>query len=113
VDRERNDCLGRRGRQRQFEHWRQILRRCRGSDTHANTFSDSDRDRYADGNGNANGDTNSHSNGNCNSNTHGYSELHAEVSTHAAAAPDACAASVVRRTSNTLLADPVLTQRYR
>jgi hypothetical protein len=54
---------------------RKILRLWSGSDTHANTFSDPNRDSYADGN--------------CNCNTYGYSELHAEVSTDAAAAPDA------------------------
>ena len=80
MDRERNDCLGRRGRQRQFEHWRQILRRCRESDTHANTFADPNRDSYADADGNCNCDTYGY--------THSYSELHAEVSTDAAAAPD-------------------------
>jgi hypothetical protein len=62
-----------------FRQRRKVLRRCSGSDTHANTFSDPNRDSYSDGN--------------CNSNaygyTHRYSELHAQVSTHAAAAPDA------------------------
>ena len=61
--RNENDCVGRR-----FEHWRQILRRCRGSDTHANTFFDPNRDSYAHGNCNCNGP--------------------AEVSTDAEAAPD-------------------------
>ena len=36
-----------------FEHRRQILRRCTVSDTHANTFSDPNRDSYTDGNCNA------------------------------------------------------------
>ena len=57
---------------------RKILRRWTESDTHANTFSDPNRDSYTDGNGD------------CNCNAYGYSELHphAEVSTDAAAAPD-------------------------
>ena len=38
-----------------FEHRRQILRRCTESDTHANTFSDPNRDCYADGDCNAHG----------------------------------------------------------
>ena len=38
-----------------FKHRRQILRRCTESDTHANTFSDPNRDSYADGNCNADG----------------------------------------------------------
>ena len=41
------------------------------SDTHANTFSDPDRDSY------------------------GYSQLHAQVSTHAAASPDAGTSTVM------------------
>ena len=57
---------------------RKILRLWSGSDTHANTFSDGKRDSYADCNCNAYGHSNSDS----------YTELHAEVSTHAAAAPD-------------------------
>ena len=75
---QRNDRLGRSYRRRlRFEHRRQILRRCTESDTHANTFFNPNRDSYADGH--------------CNSNAYGYSELHshAEVSTDAAAAPDA------------------------
>ncbi len=52
-----------------------------GSDTYANTFSDPKRDSYA--------------NGDCNSDTYGYSELHAEVSTHAAAAPHAGTSTVM------------------
>ena len=71
VDRHRNDRLGRRLR---FEHRREILRHCTEPDTHANTFSDPNRDSYADNN--------------CDSNAYGYSELHAQVSTHAEAAPD-------------------------
>ena len=35
------------------EHRREILRRCTEPDTHANTFSDPNRDSYADGNCNA------------------------------------------------------------
>lgn len=94
--RQRNDCLG-WSRRRLFQHRRQILRRCSGSDTHANTFSDSDRDRYA----------NSHSNGNCNayaythgntypdtnrdsySNSHSNTERYCETQSDIAAAPDA------------------------
>jgi hypothetical protein len=45
------------------------------------TFSDLNRDSYADGN--------------CNSNAYGYSELHAQVSTDAAAAPDAGTSTVM------------------
>ncbi len=41
------------GWQRLFEHRRQILRRCTESDTHANTFSDPNRDSYADSNCNS------------------------------------------------------------
>ena len=71
------------------KHRRKILRRCTESDTHANTFSDSKRDSYTDGNCNANG--------NCNADryTHGYSELHAQVSTDAAAAPHAGTSTVM------------------
>jgi hypothetical protein len=83
VGRQRNDddCLGRNyWRRLRFEHRRKILRPCIGSDTHANTFSDPNRDSYADNN--------------CDSNAYGYSELHAEVSTDAAAAPDAGTSTV-------------------
>jgi hypothetical protein len=55
------------------------LRRCTESYSHANTFSEPNRDSYTHGNCNSN----------ANGYTHGYSELHAQVSTHAAAAPDA------------------------
>ena len=33
-----------------FQHRREILRRCTESDTHANTFSDPNRDSYGDSN---------------------------------------------------------------
>ena len=82
-----------------FEHRRQILRRCTESDTHANTFSDPNRDSYADGN--------------CNSNTYGYSELdtHAEVCADSEAAADAGTSPVVGRSSKTVMEDPLITQR--
>jgi len=81
MDRQRNDCLGRCRFGRRCEHRRKILRCCRGSDTHANTFSDPNRDSYADNN--------------CDSNAYGYSELHAEVSTDAAATPDTGTSTVM------------------
>jgi hypothetical protein len=68
VDRQRNDRLGRRGRQC-FKHRRQILRRCRGSDTNANTFSDPNRDSHTD--------------------------VHSQTDADLQAATDACAASVI------------------
>ena len=73
------------------------MRRSSGSDTHANTFSDSDRNSYANSDSYHNTHTNSdsYSNSNADGYTHGYSELHAEVSTHAAAAPDAGASTVM------------------
>jgi hypothetical protein len=61
VDRHRNDRLG---RQLRFEHRREILRRCSESDTHANTFSDPNRD--------------SHTNGHCNSNAERYCEAQSD-----------------------------------
>ena len=61
--------------------------------THANTFSDRNRDSYSDGNCNAYGHTNGYSE------LHAQPDSHAEVSTYGAAAPDACAASVVGRSS--------------
>jgi len=96
VGRQRNDddCLGRNyWRRLRYGHRRQILRRCIGSDTHANTFSDPNRDSYGNCNGDAQGYTDSdcdgYDNSNANGYTHGYSELHAQVSTYAAATPDA------------------------
>ena len=84
MDRQRNDRLGRKDEHYLAKHRRQILRRCTESDTHANTFCDANRDSYSDGN--------------CNSNaygyTYGYSELHAQVSTHAAAAPHSGASTL-------------------
>jgi len=62
-----------------LEHRRKILRHCRGSDTHANIFSDPNRD--------------SHSNSNCDSNayghTYGYTKALArtETSSHTSTAP--------------------------
>ena len=66
-----------------FEHRRQILRRCTESDTHANTFSDPNRDSYADSNsyGNCN------SNGNCNA--YGYTYINPEDRSHAKNSADA------------------------
>ena len=83
MGRQRNDddCLGRNyWGGSWYGHRRQILRRWTESDSHANTFSDPNRDSYADNN--------------CDSNAYGYSELHAEVSTDAAAAPDAGTSTV-------------------
>ena len=77
MDGQRNDRLGRKDEHYLAKHRRQILRRCTKSDTHANTFSDPNRDSYANGNPNSD----SYSDGNCNSN--------AEAQTDAAAAPDA------------------------
>jgi hypothetical protein len=79
VDRQRNDRLGRRCWRvpaPACQHRRQILRCCTGSDTYANTFSDSNRDSYSDGN------SNSDAYGN-------FDPMHREMFTHAAAAPDA------------------------
>ena len=61
------------------------------SDTHAHTFSEPNRDSYAD----------------CNTDT---DAMHGEMFTHAEAAPDSCAASVVGRSSKTVAEDPVVTQ---
>jgi hypothetical protein len=70
--RQRNDRLGRKW---PFEHRRKILRRCSGSDTHANTFSDANRYSYADGH--------------CERYTHGNPEdrSHAKSSADARTAP--------------------------
>ena len=66
-----------------IEHWRQILRRCTESDTHANTFSDPNRDSYADGNCNSN------------SNAYGYTKLTTrQASPTPQTAPDARTATV-------------------
>ena len=62
VDRQRNDRLGRKDEHYLAKHRRKILRRCTESDTHANTFSDPNRDSYGKCN--------------CNSNTYGYSHGH-------------------------------------
>ena len=93
MDRQRNDRLGRSWRRRLFEHWRKIRRRWTESDTHANTFSDPNRDSNAHGNCNGNG----YRDCNCNAygDTHGYSELHAQVSTDAAATPDTGTSTVM------------------
>lgn len=102
LDRQRNDRLGRQ----RFEHRRQILRRCRGSDAHANAYSDLNRDSYADGNSNCNRHSNTHgyANGHTNSdrfsdgNGNSNAECHAEVSTNAAAAPDTGTAALTSKT---------------
>jgi hypothetical protein len=49
MDRQRNDCLGRRSRALKYR--RQILRYSSGSDTHANTFSHPNCDSDAHSNG--------------------------------------------------------------
>jgi hypothetical protein len=54
VDRQRNDRLGWTDLSECFQNWWQILRRCTERDTHANTFSDPNRDSYANGNSYAN-----------------------------------------------------------
>jgi hypothetical protein len=111
VDRKRNenDRLGRSYRRRLgFENRRQILRRWTESDTHANTFSNPNRDsycythanshRYADGNGDSAASiANPDGDRNCNSNAERDSETyaHAQVSTYAAAAPDAGTSTVM------------------
>ncbi len=55
---------------------RQILRHCTERDTHANTFSDPNRDRYANSHSNGNSDSDSYSNfdadGQCHINCNGY-----------------------------------------
>ncbi len=83
MDRQRNQRNDRLGRGRlwwPFRQRRKVLRRYTESNTHANTFSDPNRDSYSD------------SYGDCNCNaygySHGYCELNAQVSTYAAAAPD-------------------------
>ena len=72
------------------------MRRSSGSDTHANTFSDSDRNSYANSDSYHNTHTNSdsYSNSNADGYTHGYSELHAQVSTDTAAAPHSGASTL-------------------
>ena len=77
VDRQRNDRLGRKDEHYLAKRRRQILRHCTESDTHANTFSDPNRDSYA------HGDRYSDGNG------------HAEVSTDAASAPDSGTSTVM------------------
>jgi hypothetical protein len=57
VDRQRNDRLGRKDEHYLAKHRRQILRRWTESDTHANTFSNPNRDSYADGNSDTERDT--------------------------------------------------------
>jgi hypothetical protein len=86
VDRQRNDRLGRIGRRQCFEHRRQILRRCSGSDTHANIFSDPNCDSYAHGNCNGNGNSDSDADPN---------PMHGEMCTHAEAAPDSGTSTVM------------------
>jgi hypothetical protein len=93
LDWQRNDRLGRQQYLPAFQYRRQILRRCIESDTHANTFSHSNRDSYADGD--------------CNSNA----ERYCKTQSSGAASPDACATSVVRPSSKTLVEDLVVTQR--
>ena len=70
LDWQRDDRLGRRG----LKHRREILRRCTESDTHANTFSDPNRDGYTHTNSNTHGyaDGDRYSDGNCNSNAECY-----------------------------------------
>ena len=72
------------------------MRRSSGSDTHANTFSDPNCDRYADCNGNGNNNTNSYSTADC------YAQ------SDSAAASDAAPAPVVRRSSKTVVEDLVV-----
>jgi len=82
--RNENDRLGRSyRRRRRFEHWRKILRRWTEPNTHANTFSDANRDSYGDGYSNSNAD--------------GYSYSNAEDRSHAKTSADARAASVTSR----------------
>ena len=57
------------------------MRRSSGSDTHANTFSDPNRDSYAHGDGNCNANSDSDAYGN-------FDPMHREMFTHAEAAPD-------------------------
>jgi hypothetical protein len=83
MDRQRNDCLGRCRFGRRCEHRRKILRCCRGSDTHANTFSDPNRDSYADCNCNGYGDRNA------NNNINSYSTAYCYAQSNSAAASDA------------------------
>jgi hypothetical protein len=95
LGRQRNDDdrLGRLGRQWRAKHGRQILRRWTESDTHANAFSDSNRNSYTDGDCN------------CDSNAYGYSELHAhaEVCADSETSPDAGTSTVVRRDIKTMI----------
>jgi len=91
VDRQRNDHLGWASLWRPFKQRRHILRRCGESNSHANIFTDSNRDCYID--------TYSNSYGNCNSDsygythaygyTHSYSELHAEADSDTEISADA------------------------
>jgi hypothetical protein len=74
-----------RGLRRLYQHRREVLRRCTESDTHANTFSDSDRDSYTDGN--CNGDCN------CNGDGYGHSEFHS----HAESSTDSRTAAIAKR----------------
>ena len=84
------------------------MRCCRGSDTHANTFSDPNRDSYGDCNCNANCNCNAYDYTYTNSDIYaygysdGYSELHAQAGSHAKASPDARTAPVVRPSVKTV-----------
>ena len=72
MDGQRNDRLGRAYYGPYiFEHRRKILRRYSGSDTHANTFSDPNRDSYADGDCDSDGNTNRYRDGDGNGNGDG------------------------------------------
>jgi hypothetical protein len=75
------------------------LRRCRGSDTHANAFSEPNSDRDGDCNSHSNAYSYTDGHGECNSNAdgyaHGYSETytnpedrsHAKIPAHARTSP--------------------------
>jgi hypothetical protein len=72
VDRQWNDRLGRT--RRRFEHWREILRASRFAHTHANTFSDPNRDRYANGYVYAYTNSNAYSHSDCYTNRHSHAD---------------------------------------
>jgi hypothetical protein len=104
VDRQRNDRLGRATSWYPFEHRRKILRVCTESDTHANIFSQPNRDSYPNrdrnDNSNANGnyDCYAYSDGNTYSDTNrdSYSntERYRETQSDIPAAPDSGTATI-------------------
>ena len=88
LDRQRNDRLGWSWRRQLFQHRRQILRGCSGSDTHANIYlntnGDRDRDTYSHNNCDSDSYGDCKRNSNCNGYTHayGYSDGYSHAYAH-------------------------------